>query len=86
MEPYRFDRNLEENEILSCNKKPIEDIMDSEDSVVIYTECEILEILDDYINSNDLDDETEYKLYELKDLIKDKIERDVELYMIEDLV
>lgn len=89
MENYRFQWDLEGNELLWCNDKSIESIMDSEDAAIIYTECEILELIDSYLDADEddkLNDEMVSKILDIKDMIKDKIEADVINYAIPELL
>ena len=89
MENYRFQWDLEGNEILFCNDKSIENLMDSEDLAIIYTECEILELTDSYLDADEddmLNDEMISKILDIKDMIKDKIEADVINYAIPTLL
>lgn len=89
MENYRFQWDLEGNELLWCNDKSIESIMDSEDAAIIYTECEILELIDSYLDADEddsLNDEMISKILDIKDMIKDKIEADVINYAIPELL
>ena len=89
MEGYRFQWDLEGNEILFCNDKSIENLMDSEDLAIIYTECEILELIDSYLDADEddmLNDEMVSKILDIKDMIKDKIEADVINYAIPTLL
>lgn len=89
MENYRFQWDLEGNELLFCNDKPIENLMDSEDLAIIYTEYEILELIDNYLDADEddkLTDEMVSKILDIKDMIKDKIEVDVINYAIPELL
>jgi len=89
MENYRFQWDLEGNELLWCNDKSIESIMDSEDAAIIYTECEILELIDSYLDADEddmLNDEMVSKILDIKDMIKEKIEADVINYAIPELL
>lgn len=89
MENYRFQWDLEGNELLFCNDKPIENLMDSEDLAIIYTEYEILELIDNYLDADEddkLTDEMVSKILDIKDMIKDKIEADVINYAIPELL
>ena len=89
MDKYRFQWDLEGNELLFCNDKPIESLMDSEDLAIIYTECEILELVDSYLDSDEddkLNDEMVSKILDIKDMIKDKIEVDVINYAVPELL
>ena len=84
MNKYNIQWDLNGNEILFVNKKSLDQIMDSEDSAVIFTECEMLELIDSFINDseNELTEEMESKFLDFKDLIKEKIEKDVIKYAI----
>ena len=89
MNNYRFQWDLEGNELLFCNDKPIEDLMDSEDLAIIYTEYEILELIDSYLDADEddkLTDEMVSKILDIKDMIKDKIEVDVINYAVPELL
>lgn len=86
MTRYDFEWDSAGNEILWCNKHSIDQIMDSEDFGIIYTECELLELIDNYINSNDLSDEVIDKIFDIKELIQEKIEDDVLSYAIPELL
>ena len=89
MENYRFQWDLEGNDILFCNDKSIDDLMDSEEAAIIYTECEILELIDSYLDADEddmLNDEMISKILDIKDMIKDKIEADVINYAIPTLL
>lgn len=86
MEAYRFQWDLEGNELLCCNGKSIERLMDSEDLAIIYTECEVLELIDNYLDSEDLNDEMVSNILDIKDMVKDKIEVDAMNYIVDDLL
>ena len=89
MNNYRFQWDLEGNELLFCNDKPIESLMDSEDLAIIYTEYEILELIDSYLDADEddkLNDEMVSKILDIKDMIKDKIEVDVINYAVPELL
>lgn len=83
---YSFQWDTNGNDLLMCNYKSIERIMDSEDAAIIYNECDILHEIDKFIQNNDLSDESKNKILDLKDIIKDKIEVDVLNYAIDSLL
>lgn len=86
MDGYRFQWDLEGNELLSCNDKSIERLMDTEDLSIIYAECEVLELIDNYIDSEDLTDEIVSNILDIKDIVKDRIEVDAANYIVDDLL
>lgn len=86
MKNYRFQWDLEGNELLCCNDKSIESIMDNRDVAIIYTECEVLELIDNYIESEDLNDEMVSNILDIKDMVKDKIEVDAINYIVGNLL
>ena len=74
------------NEIIAYCNKYLDYIMDSEDLCSIMVECEILDLIDEYIIEKSLSDEAVSLILDMKEHIMDKIEIDVANYSIDELI
>lgn len=61
---------------MSVDGYELEDILDKADFKTILYECDVLDIIDRYVDLANLSNDTESTIFEIRQLIKNKIETD----------